>query len=226
MNRILLTFFAIVVLSAGMANAQRKVNVGGNFNINFDDYTIKTLDGKTLSGEGTFQIVLKPKIFWYLNEKMQIGGRMGFGFGRLTTGLVYDEDDGKEKEAAVGRAIGWSIAPFFGYKLLTWKIFNVWLEANVFAGQNYNIAKSGIPPTEWKNQTQYGFQILPVLSIDLNETLALDFHLGILSLGWLGTVSNYSDHSVITSSWDMRKGGFDGLAQGFYDYGIGISKRF
>ena len=37
--------------------------------------------------------------------------------------------------------------------------------------------------------------------------------LGIISLGWYGTSSNYADRVVTTSSWDVHKGGLAGIAR-------------
>lgn len=37
--------------------------------------------------------------------------------------------------------------------------------------------------------------------------------LGIISLGWYGTSSNYADRVVTASSWDVHKGGLAGIAR-------------
>lgn len=54
---------------------------------------------------------LKPKIYWYLNEKMQLGGRIGLAFGRLTSGTIYDTEK-TEQQVSINRALGWSVTPF------------------------------------------------------------------------------------------------------------------
>lgn len=60
----------------------------------------------------------------------------------------------------------------------------------------------------------------------IGQMYNLDLHLGVISLGWAGTYSKYEYGTVSTSALDVRKGGVDGLIQGFRDYGIGITKKF
>lgn len=216
-------FTLLFVFAAFSANAQ--FNLGGQFSIKFDNEHTSFSSGKTTDQERAFQIVLKPKVYWNLNEKMQVGGRVGFGFGRMTTGMVYDSQK-KEQTVTVNRALGWSLAPFFGYKLLDWKTVSIWAEANAFVGQYYNVENPNATANVWGREAEYGFQILPVINIDLKEKLALQIHLGFISLGWYGTREEYSNRVVTTSSWDIHKGGFAGLAQGLADYGIGLVKKF
>lgn len=224
MKRIIVAcLLAFITVSA---NAQ--FHLGGQFSINFanehTDYSSGAIDNK----EHAYMVNLKPKVYWNIGEKMQVGGRIGFAFGRMATGLVYDEkkSDSEKTVIEVNRAIGWSVSPFFGYKLLNWKKVGVWAEANAFVGQYYNVNKPQTGSKEWSNQMEYGFQILPVVNIDLTEKLALQLHLGFISLGWYGTRADYPDRVVTTSSWDLHKGEFSGVAQGLADYGIGLVKTF
>lgn len=224
MKKIFFTLLlAFITLSA---NAQ--FHFGGQFSINFANEHTDWSNGATDNKEHAYLVNLKPKVYWNIGEKMQVGGRIGFAFGRMATGLVYDEKKSDSEKAVieVNRAIGWSVSPFFGYKLLSWKKVGVWAEANAFVGQYYNVNKPQTGSKEWSNQMEYGFQILPVVNIDLTEKLALQLHLGFISLGWYGTRADYPDRVVTTSSWDLHKGGFAGIAQGLADYGIGLVKKF
>lgn len=216
-------FIVLFAFAAFSANAQ--FHFGGQFNINFANEHTDYASGKVDNKEHAYMINLKPKVYWNLGEKMQVGGRVGFAFGRLTTGII-NEAEKKEQANVVNRAVGWSVSPFFGYKVLNWKIVSIWAEANAFVGQTYNVNKPVIGSSEWSNQLEYGFQILPVINIDLTEKLALQLHLGFISLGWYGTRSDYPDKIVTTSSWDIHKGGFYGILQGLSDYGIGLVKKF
>lgn len=213
----------VLLFSVSVANAQ--FHLGGQFSINFanehTDYSSGSADNK----ERAYLVNLKPKVYWNIGEKMQVGGRIGFAFGRLTNGVIY-ESEKKDQTINVNRAVGWSVSPFFGYKLLNWKVVSVWAEANAFIGQYYNVNKPKTGSQEWGTQTEYGFQILPVVNIDLNEKLALQLHLGFISLGWYGTRADYPGKVVTTSTWDLHKGGFAGIAQGLADYGIGLVKKF
>lgn len=221
MKKLIITTLSLLI--AFSLHAQ--FHFGGQFSINFDNEHTDYYSGWSISKENAYMINLKPKVYWNLNDKMQVGGRVGFAFGRLTTGTIYDSQ--KEAESKViNRAIGWSVTPFFGYRLLNWKIVSIWAEANVFFGQYYNVDKARTLLTEWDKASEYGFQILPVVNIDLNEKLALQLHLGFISLGYYGTTAIYPDKVKKNSSWDIHKGGFVGLVQGFADYGIGLVRKF
>lgn len=217
----------LLVIFAFSAKAQ--FNFGGQFSINFGNERTSYNSGVSTNKENAHMINLKPKIYWNLNEKMQIGGRIGFAYGRLTTGIIYDSSGEEAQREIIHRAVGWSLSPFFGYRLLTWKRISVWAEANLFFGQTYNVEKSNdviVSSKEWNRQSEYGFQILPVVNIDLKDNLALQLHAGFISLGWYGTTSRYPDRVVTTSTCDLHKGGFAGIAQGLLDYGIGLVKKF
>lgn len=222
MKRIIISMlFALAALQAGA-----QFHYGGDFNIRFtNEHTDFAEKGQTADKELAYMVNLRPKVYWNIGEKMQVGTRVGFAFGRLTNGTIYDEKK-QEQPNFVNRAIGWSVAPFFGYRVLRWKFLSAWAEGNVFVGQYYNLKKPGKDSTEWINQLEYGFQVIPVVNIDLTEKMALQVHLGILSLGWYGTRSKYNDKVVTTNDWDLHKGGFSGLLQGLTDYGIGIVRTF
>lgn len=215
-----------VLISAFLSlSANAQFHLGGSFSINFDNEHTSFNNGSVTNKENAFLISLRPKVYWNLTDKMQVGGRIGFAFGHLNTGTVYDSEK-NESTDAINRALGWSLSPFFGYKLLNWNKVSVWAEANGFFGQCYNVQKDKAVVSEWGTRTEYGFQILPYINIDLTEKLALQLHLGFLSLGWYGTKSDYPEKVVTTSTWDLHKGGFAGLAQGLADYGIGLVKKF
>ena len=88
MKKLLFTF--ITLFLAVSANAQ--FHFGGSFSINFDNENTKYSSGSTTNKENAFLINLKPKVYWNLTDKMQVGGRIGFAFGRLNTGTVYDSE--------------------------------------------------------------------------------------------------------------------------------------
>lgn len=219
-----IVFISLLLLSAFSAKAQ--FHFGGQFNINISnehtDYSTGAFDDK----EHAFIVSVKPKIYWNIKEKMQVGGRVGVAYGHLTNGVIYESGKEKQDQDLVNKAIGWSVSPFFGYRLLNWKIVSIWAEANIFAGQYYNVDERWATSSTWSNQWEYGFQILPVVNIEVTDKLALQLHLGFISLGWYGTKANYPDKVITTSTWDLHKGGFVGILQGLTDYGVGLVKRF
>lgn len=223
----------ILVFACISAVAFSQMRIGGNFNVNIDNEHTAFNYGTNEGKENSFVISLNPKIYWNISDKMRFGGRVGFAYGRVAAGTaikLYADPNTQElstqEETMIDRAIGWSFSPFFGYKLLSWKIVGIWIEGNLVAGQLFNVGAKLYPDQEWNRSTQYGVQILPVIDIDITEKLALQLHLGILSLGYWGETAVYDNKTVTRNVWDMRKGGFDGLIQGFRDYGIGIVKKF
>lgn len=122
-----IVLLSIALLSAALS-ATAQIHVGGQFCVNFDnEHTVFSDTSESSNKEKAFLVSIKPKVYWNLNEKMQIGGRIGFAFGRLANGTVYDKEqkEGEEEQMTVRRAIGWSIAPFYGYKILDWKRISV-----------------------------------------------------------------------------------------------------
>lgn len=216
--------FILLSISAGA-----QIRFGGSFNVNIDTENTKRNSGTENNKENSFIISLNPKIYWNLSEKVRTGFRVGFAYGTMAASALLTTEDisaSEDSEAYINRALGWSFSPFFGYKLLSWNFIGIWVEANAIAGQLYNVGAKTFPELEWNKSTQYGVQIVPVIDFDITETLSLQLHLGILSLGYMGETSIYDNKTVSRNVWDFRKGGFDGLIQGLYDYGIGIVKKF
>lgn len=216
----------LVVLLAFSFAADAQFAVGGNFSINIDrDWTFKNGSDKYGYSENSFLLSLNPKFYYNIKDNMQVGARVGFFYGRMT-GEMEDVPFETVKVSGAPNIIGWGFTPFYNLRVYSYSKVSIWLEADLFFNDLYNNTHDAIPLNMWHNQLLYGFQILPVFSWEINDTHSLDIHLGFISAGWLGTVSFYRDYYDVTSSWDIRKGGFDGLIQGFTDYGIGLTRRF
>ncbi|MDO5322037.1 MAG: hypothetical protein Q4F39_06600 [Bacteroidia bacterium] len=226
---VLISIFAAMSLSAAA-----QMHIGGNFTISIDNEYTRRNTGEFSSKENQFEIQLAPKIYWNLSEKWTAGARIGLAYGQYLGSLASEGStalsgslDKKPVDSSVNRAIGWSLTPFCGFRILQLgNRVTVWLEGNININQQYNVRNINQPETQWQNVLGYGVQILPVVDIDITEKLALQLHIGILSVGWYGTTYQYQNKTVSTSTWDIRKGGFDGLLQGLMDYGIGLVKTF
>lgn len=229
--------FILLALAFVSSFSYAQIRIGGNFNINIDNEHSSYNSGIVTGKENAFTISVNPKVYWNLSDRIRVGTRVGFTYGTVYTGgeitmESYHDGSGREEETTgtIDRAVGWSVAPFFGYRLFNnifnWKRVSIWVEANASIGQMYNICEKKYPDLEWNRSTQYAFQILPVVDIDITESLALQLHVGILSLGYGGETMYYDEKTVSRNVWNIRKGGFDGLIQGLFDYGIGIVKKF
>lgn len=240
MKRLFLSIILILISAASFA----QLRVGGNFLISFSNERTVYSGGESMAKNLDYEISVYPKLYWNLNEKMNVGGRLGFSFGRVITGYseknfnesvfgyFYQFLEGNEniKDPVIAKisntAISWSVNPFFAYKVFTWKILNIWIEANAAIGQAFNTGIRTATLFEWDKQLEYGLQILPVVELDVTQKFAIQFHLGFPSLMWYGETSHFADRNESTSTWTLRKGGLEGLIQGFSNYGIGLVKKF
>lgn len=220
------SFFVIILLSICVcSNAQFRV--GGNFSIYSDKITKAIASGSDV--ENVFQFSIKPSFFWAPNEKMQVGGRVGLSYGNTDYGFIFDSYDGENRMSSRFNAAGWCINPAFLYRLGEMKKVSLWVEANAYVGQLFNVQNyvGARPETDWGRQIQYGFEILPVFEWAFNEKSIVQIHLGVISFGWMGTKSIYSGNRVETeSTWDLHKGSLSDLLKGFYNYGIGLIRKF
>ena len=89
MNKKLIISLALL-LSAAAANTQ--FHFGGQVSINFENERTSYNSGVVNNKENAYIVSLKPKLYWNINDKMQVGGRIGFAFGRLTSGTIYDSE--------------------------------------------------------------------------------------------------------------------------------------
>ena len=79
MKRLLFAAIALTLFPVNAGAQAMKMKFGGNFNINIDKDVVDYKNGSTGSDvkRNTFQVVLKPKLYWYINEKMQFGSFIG-----------------------------------------------------------------------------------------------------------------------------------------------------
>lgn len=214
----LFTIIAVLLFFSMTANAQFKF--GGNFSIEFNDGS--NIEESTSNQSKTFDVSLKPKMYYYFcDRKMYVGGRLKFSYGHLTderSNITSDQD-----KAKTSKSIGWGLNPFYAYKIINWGWMSVWVEGNIGFDRYYNIDGGTSALSTWNNKTNFGAQILPVLDINLTDKLSAQLHLGLLSLGWDTTITQYTDKVTTRSAGHFRKGGIVGLVEGIVDYGIGIS---
>ncbi len=240
MRKIILFLIGVIMCIVDIKAQAMKMQFGGNFSIAYDKNKIDYADGKKSPDikQDMFQVVVKPKVYWYINEKMQFGASVGIGWGNLSTGLLYDKADEKQtinpdgtitrEKPVIDKSIGWTFIPYYSYKLLQYKFVDIWLEGNLYVGEQYKINESHDFTSDysWNQDLYYGFQILPVVDIALTEKLALQIHAGVISFGWSGEKLYYEDRTATLSSIDFHKGGITGLIDSICNFGIGMVHRF
>lgn len=244
MKKAVFAALALTLFSVNAGAQAMKMKFGGNFNINIDKDIVDYKSGDISSDvkRNTFQVVLKPKLYWYINERMQFGTFIGVGYGNIITDLsngglgqtTVINPDGSTTITTVpvtssGNSIGWSLTPYYGYKLFNIGIIDIWVEASAYFGMYYKVnggATTADAHIEWNKDMFYGVQVMPVVDFALTDDLALQLHAGVFALGWRGEKMFYDDYTERTSSLDFHKGGIIGLFQSIGDFGIGVVKRF
>lgn len=232
MKRLLLALVTMTVMASSAGAQKMKTNIGGNFCISTNrivaDYSGNSDKD---SDRNTFQIILKPKIYWYINEKMQFGSYIGLSYSNTKYTNPYNKDFSTIKSPVeeTGRSLGWMLSPYFSYRLLALKGINIWAEAYAYAGTYYKV-NGGVGLADqmnmWDTDVIYGINVVPVIDIALTEKLALQLHAGVISLGWSGETAYYDDRTERHSSINFVKGDITGLFQSLGNFGVGIVHRF
>lgn len=216
----------LTLIFAFQVAADAQFAIGGNFSLKIDKSNKSEVVQDVLDYTGNdFSVMLRPKFYYNIKDNMQVGLKVGCYFGREVENWKYSEYD-SDAFKDVSDFMGWGISPFYNLKVYSYSKVSIWVEANLFFDKYYNEGTEANLFNQWKTQAQYGFEILPIFSWELNDRYSLDIHLGFISLGWVGVTEHYDGYDIVESSWDIRKGGFDGLIRGFSDYGIGLTRRF
>ena len=246
MRKKILVSFVMLVLFAVNAGAQAmKMHFGGNFAIqyykdnNVFDSSLKTPDNTYTA----FQIVLKPRLYWYINEKMQFGAYFGVGYGNLVSGIAnndngqqpatFDTESGMSSQSPssmkdIGKSLGWCFTPFFSYRALELGRLSLWVEGSIYYGMYNKVSKGNSEPVlqAWNRKENFGILAMPVIQIDITEKLGIQFHAGVLSLGWEGEYLHYNDRNEYVSFIDAHKGDLLGFLRSLGDFGVGVVQRF
>jgi outer membrane protein len=190
---ILITSF--VFLSLGI-NAQ--VFIGGNFNISQNGG--KETDGSKKASE--FNLNLSPQAGKFLSDKVAIG--LGLNFGFNTTNSNQDVERIK-KTTSVG------VVPFLRYYAVTAGKFSVFGQANAgvaFANSNTTLGGNNIEKTK---SNSISLNIVPGLSYDVSERLALETYINIFNVG-VGQTSSTLNGNKETINYFNVGGGLNDIA--------------
>lgn len=212
------------------------------YGYNFDIYWHS--DTRSNTKENGWSISVEPEIGWRVNEKMNIGLRLGGSY--QDSYLAYttlDLLEGKEQPANLRVQQGkWNVTPYARYQLKT--LFDgkvgVWVEAHLYAGMEYpRVSEGTVKGTDYdglKHTVVYGAQISPVITYQFNKKSNLQIFFSILSLGYSGTAYSYSDpingdhtdftNDVIVFSGKLRNLIANQFTPGLYGLKFGVQKSF
>lgn len=224
---------ALLAIMSFSANAQ--FYGGMAFDINYSGDSDKPANSSSaLKGTETYGIALSPQFAYAFSEKSMAGVAINFDWTQnRENSNIIDELTGATTTATdITKTMGWSVAPFYRYKLMdVWK-FGVWADLHAFYGMKYPSDAPGFLAPSYKKAAAYGVQLCPMVSIPVNDKMSVNLHVSILSLGWAGSATYNKDNSVsYTSTARLFSGKITGVlnslvTSGWYGFKISMLRKF
>ena len=203
----LIGLVASLLLCSGNASAQDYI--GGS--ISLGGTSVKS----TSSAWGnTISINVAPDLGWFIGDKWAVGIRPTVGFGKNTS-----TDGAQSNSFTVG------INPYARYLLFTHNRFGLWAEGDPIFSFSQNKNKGGAVETSLRSTT-YGVEIIPVLTYQLSQHIALETRLYLLSLSMMGRHSVSSDNREQSSFTYGLNGSTKDVTAPLGDISIGFLYRF
>ena len=170
-TKMLIVLITLILTVANTCNAQ--MMVGGH--ISFTSSNPNNLES---SGAAT-EFALCPEIGWMLKDNVAVGIRPMFSYRHANSGHTSS---------------GFSIEPYFQYRLLEFHKFGLWTEAS-----GYYMRSKTVETNDEKYFRSYvGLELLPILTYDLTEHLRLQSRLNLFNAGFHYSFSG-SSPSLSTS---------------------------
>lgn len=175
-----------IALAAFAFAANAQFVIGGNVGI---------AHGGTSNGdfndEASTNMSIKPKVGYWLNDKMQVGMQFGLDYAYTRD---YSGTDNAKYESATSTS--WQFAPYFRYNVANWKNFTIFCEAQLGLGitpksswmRNYPTETSGEGST---SSFDLGLVVLPGLNYALTDHISLDLYVNLLGLYY-----NYASYTT------------------------------
>lgn len=200
-------------------------------------------DSRSNRKENGWSITLNPEIGWKVNERVQLGMRLGGTFANTITNYSISFLDTTTTADLRVQQWSWDVTPYVRYRLKT--LFNdkicIWLEAHLYAGMDYPRVTAGdIKGTDYdglRHSITYGAQVSPLITYQFNKKSTFQIYLSILSLGYSGTTYCYTDpisgnnyneftNDVILFSGKLRNLIANQFTPGLYGLRLGVQKSF
>ena len=182
-RKLICTILALLFLSGNMVFAQR-YNIGGSFSlsggINQTSSTDELTNRVTLS--------VSPDFGWNLVECWAVGVRPSFGFSQAS----YSQS--RVRVTSLG------INPYARYRMLEFKHFGLWAEADSELNRNWN--QHSIERGTWSTESRsfsYSIRLLPVLAYQFNRHVSLESRLNLFSVALSGEHVRYSPDKASNS---------------------------
>lgn len=226
--------------------------------VSFDIRYHSNSEDKSNGEEWSF--LINPNIGYHFNPKLEAGCRFGLSFtnqidtynsdswwyngnlGMMNGGIKEDyELENKDESMEVRhKKIGWNLAPFVRYKLLSFfdERLCIWADAHVYYGMQYPNSSEMVGSNQkidnpYRYQANYGIQIMPMISYKVTDKYRINLHFGIASLAYAGSTKFYDNSDKTTSTHDVLlfSNKLTGLLKsqfttGLYGIRIGLGRNF
>lgn len=200
-------------------------------------------DTRSIRKENGWSFALTPEIGWRINEKINLGVRIGGSYANTVTDYslaILDTTFSTNLRIHTG---SWEVTPYARYRLKT--LFNgkvgVWLEAHLYAGMEFpRVIDGEVKGTDYdglRHSVTYGAQLSPVITYQFNRKSTFQIFFSILSLGYSGSTFCYTDpitgekynehtNDVIIFSGKLRNLIANQFTPGLYGLKFGVQKSF
>ena len=217
---------------------KQKLYYGYDFDIYFHH------DSRSARKENGWSVTLEPEIGWQMNERTQLGMRLGGTYQHTYATYTYETINGNQVSEDLRIRQGcWEITPYARYRLKT--LFNdkvgIWLEGHLYAGMEFpRVTAGNIKGTDYeglRHSVIYGLQVSPVVTYQFNKKSSFQIFFSILSLGYSGTTFCYTNpqtgarykeytNDVIIFSGKLRNLISNQFTPGLYGLKFGVQKSF
>ena len=173
-------FLTIALVAFAMA-ANAQLILGGQFGVNNQTRN----DGNySVSSASSFSFNINPKVGYQLNEKIQLGAQVIYGYS--TTKSYF----GKDNTFNVTPVSQFGFSPYVRWNFGSWKNCSLFLEGSfVFGISPETKTTNSVNGTEVtvnnKDKFTYmGIHIVPGLNYSFSEHFSMDLYINIARLAW------------------------------------------
>ena len=171
-------FITIAFVAATMF-ASAQLYVGGNLGMKITNSSLKS-GSETQTQKKTFDLEIVPTVGYMFADNMGVGLDFGMKFNKETTPkeVIMATDDKIEKETS------WVIAPYFRYVFAELDNFKFYADAKVAMTFGKEKIEQGSSKSDGDKTFNLGIGIIPGLSYDLTDNIAMVAEIDVLSLGY------------------------------------------
>jgi outer membrane protein len=214
-----------VAWSAAVFTGKAQMFVGGSFGLDVASNKLKG-SGESADVGKSFGFDLTPKFGYYLNDKLAVGGQIGFGItsstppayaylrslGELGELLAEDFGDGFDADVK-GVTTTFTIAAFGRYHLFDVDKLSLIMEGSLgFTASKLKMTAGGVT-TEEEPLNTVGLSVMPVLAYNLTDRFGIEASSDFLRFGFSSSSQKWGDAKSVNTSFGFGANSTTGLIQ-------------